>query len=83
MSAPAVRKRAGAVRQRRAVAVRAANSLTLRPPVGLAVGTMAKILKNGVFQALLKWDSNSRFDQRKFAFKNSTEFRASVAKFGL
>jgi len=29
-----------------------------------------------------KWDSNSRFDQRDFAFENSTEFRASVAKLG-
>jgi hypothetical protein len=23
-----------------------------------------------------KWDSNSRFDQRNFAFENSTKFRA-------
>ena len=29
-----------------------------------------------------KWDSNSRFGQRIFAFENSTEFRASIAKLG-
>jgi hypothetical protein len=29
-----------------------------------------------------KWDSNSRFGQRNFAFENSTEFRASIAKLG-